>query len=284
MSATIPPHATPVSKPDFDIVPMTVYVEVPRPPQDLPEDDGVPLESDWHRIEIGLLIDSLCWHLRDRRDFFAGGNMFVHFSEKEVRNQEFRGPDFFYVKGVERDKQRPYWAIWKEDGKYPDVIVELGSPSTIENDRTVKKAVYEKRFRTPEYFIYDPEQQRLEGFNLHGNRYKPKKPNDKGWLWCDELELWLGLWEGDYQGRHYVFLRWFDKDGSLVPTAEEGERQHAQAERKKAEAARKKVKAERKKGEAERKKADAERQRAEAAEAEVARLQALLKQQKPPTA
>ena len=28
----------------------------PSPPQDLPYDDGKPLESEWHRIEMNLLI------------------------------------------------------------------------------------------------------------------------------------------------------------------------------------------------------------------------------------
>src|SRR4051794_34382936 len=66
------------------------------PPDDsqLVESDGVPIDSPWHRAAIGLLIDSLTEHWRDRDDFYVGGDMFLYFSAEQVRNRDFRGPDF----------------------------------------------------------------------------------------------------------------------------------------------------------------------------------------------
>jgi hypothetical protein len=30
---------------------------------------------------------------------------------RQVKNRDYRGPDFFFVWGVERDRMRPYWAV-----------------------------------------------------------------------------------------------------------------------------------------------------------------------------
>jgi hypothetical protein len=47
------------------------------------------------------------------------------------------------------------------------------------------------------------------------------------------------VWEGEYRGRRYRWLRLYDRDGNLVPTREESERQERalreQAERRIAE-------------------------------------------------
>jgi hypothetical protein len=43
----------------------------------LPETDGVPLESPWHLAAINLMIDILNYLWRDRYVFFCGGNMFL---------------------------------------------------------------------------------------------------------------------------------------------------------------------------------------------------------------
>jgi Uma2 family endonuclease len=250
------------------IVTIEVPVEVPEFPQiELLETDGEPLESDWHRIAMNVLIDSVKYHLRHRHDFYVGGNMFVYFSLEEARNRDFRGPDFFFVDGVPSEPLRPYWAVWMEGGRYPDMIIELLSPKTATEDRTTKKAVYERVFHTTEYYCYDPATQQLEGWRLVGGRYQPLEPNAQGWLWCEQLQLWLGTWVGAYLTNQATWLRFYDSEGRLVPVpAEVAEAEHQQAE------------AERQRAEAERQRAEAERQRAEAAEAELAQLRARLAQ------
>ena len=240
----------------------TALAEFTIPKITLPETDGEPLDSPWHRDEIHLLIESVHCHFVDRTDFYVGGNMFIYYSLEQVRNREYRGPDFFFVNGVDRTRSRLYWAVWEENGKYPDVIIELLSHSTATEDRTTKKAIYEKTFRTPEYFLYDPETRSLEGWRLAGRTYQRIQPDERGWLWSEELGLWLGTWEGEYLGEDATWLRFYDSEGRLVLLAAEGERGRAETERQRAMV--------------ERQRADAERQRAEAAEAEVARLKAQL--------
>jgi Uma2 family endonuclease len=211
---------------------MSVEVEtpVPLPTVQLIESDGIPLESHWHVFQITLLLELVTNQLHGRDDYYAGGNMFIYYSAEQARNRDYRGPDFFFVDGANRLPIRPYWAIWEEGGRYPNVIVELLSPTTAVEDRTTKKTLYERVFRTQEYFCYDPDTELLEGWRLGAKgRYRAIKANDKGWLWVEELGLWLGTWRGTYQGYENVWLRFYDADGRLVPT---------QAEKATAEAAR----------------------------------------------
>jgi hypothetical protein len=88
-------------------------------------------------------------------------------------------------------------------------------------DRTTKKRLYERTFRTPEYFGYDPVEQELFGWRLADGEYIPLEKDENGRLWSKELQFWLGLWEGKYQNLNESWLRYFDEDGQVVPTVGE---------------------------------------------------------------
>ena len=223
----------------------------PMPPTDLIFDDGEPLETNRHRTAMNALIRSLQQGFADRNDFFTGGNMFVYYSSEQVRNKEFRGPDFFAVLDIDGSRPRQGWVVWQENGRYPDVIVELMSPSTAHIDTGLKKNLYERVFRTPDYFVYDPfNPSSLQGWHLDANqRYQPLEPNKRGWLWCETLGLWLGTWSGTIEREPAVWLRFYDRDGNLVPLPEEAAVQQAEQARQQAEQ--------------ERQQAERERQRAE---------------------
>ncbi len=233
----------------------------PLPRIKLLEGDGEPLESDWHVVQIHLLDELVrqLWH--GRTDFFCGGNMFIYYSLRQAQSVRrgrplYKGPDFFVVKGVDGTKPRKYWAVWEEEGRYPNVIVELLSPTTASKDKQDNLRLYAETFRTPEYFWYDVETGELAGFRLSNGDYAPIEPNERGWLWSRELGAWLGVWHGVYQGRRYPWLRLYHTDGSLVPTAAEAERQRAEQALQQAEA-------ERQRAEQALQQAEAERQRAE---------------------
>ncbi len=194
---------------------------------ELVDTDGEPMESPWHRAEIGLLIETIVWHWRGRTDYFVGGNMFIYFSLSYARQKKYKGPDFFLAKGVDGTRDRRYWWVFEEDGKYPDAIVELLSPTTAHDDLTTKKKLYEKTFKTHEYFCYDPETKKLQGWRLIDDRYQPIRTNDKGWLWCEELELFLGTWDGVYLEKRDTWLRFFDEKGTVVLVKAESEEQRA---------------------------------------------------------
>ncbi|MDC0832574.1 Uma2 family endonuclease [Geitlerinema sp. CS-897] len=211
----------------------------PTPPTDLIFDDGEPLESNRHRIAMNLLIRSLQQAWRDRDDYFTGGNMFVYYSRQQALNRDFRGPDFFVVLNVDGTRSRQGWVIWEEEGRYPDVIVELMSPSTAKVDRGVKKELYSQTFHTRNYFIYDPfDENSLEGWQLDKQfNYQPLEPQENGWLWCETLGFWLGTWQGTIARETAIWLRFYDTEGNVVPLPEEAAQQQAEEAQQQAEEA-----------------------------------------------
>ena len=251
--------------------------EYELPEIELPEEDGVPLESNWHRAQINLLIDNTKYRWPDRQDFFAGGNMFIYYSLQQARNKDYKGPDFFVIKGVDGSLQRRKWVAWEEDGRLPHVIVELMSPSTARQDLTSKKTLYQDVFRTAEYFAYNPESLRLYGWRLQeGGVYAEIATNPQGRIWSSELQAWIGPWSGEYLRQRDIWLRLFDESGQLIPIEAEAERQKVDAQRQRADAEQQRADAEQQRAEAERQRAETERQRAETAEAEIALLRAAL--------
>lgn len=174
--------------------------------------DEPEMESSLHYMQLLLLVTCLEWLWRDRNDFFIGANLTVYFSRQQLRNRDFRGPDFFLVKQTQKHP-RNAWVVWEEDGKYPNLIIELLSTSTATIDRTLKKDLYQDRFRTPEYFWFSPDTLEFEGFRLVGNQYQAIASNDRGWRWSEELGLYLGVEAGQ--------LRYFTPEGDKVPTPEE---------------------------------------------------------------
>ncbi|NEP10424.1 MAG: hypothetical protein F6K14_09440 [Symploca sp. SIO2C1] len=224
--------------------PQTLNIEKewtpPLPPTDLIFDDGEPLESNRHRIAMNVLIEAVHQAYQGRDDYFAGGNMFVYYSSQQVRNREFKGPDFFVALNVDGTTERQGWVVWEEAGRYPDVIVELMSPSTASQDKGKKKDLYEQTFRTRDYFIYDPfDKKSLRGWHLGRNlRYEAIAPDERGWLWCESLGLWLGIWEGTLTKEKASWLRFYDRNGNLILLGQElaeQERQRAEQECQRAE-------------------------------------------------
>jgi Uma2 family endonuclease len=220
------------------------------------------MESERHRRQMLLLIESLEHAFGDRDDFYVGGDMFLYFSEAQTRKNDFRGPDVFVVLDTER-RERKAWVVWEEDGKTPDVIIELLSDSTQRVDRVEKKRLYARSLRVSEYFLFDPFSKELLGYTLDPLRaeYVQKEPDERGFLRCQRLGLWLGkvrakLFFGDDE-----WLRWIDEHGDVLPLPLESHRR--EAERANAEAER---------ADAEAKRADAEAERADRLEQELAAL------------
>lgn len=243
------------------------HVVLPPGQDELPSSDGEPMDTPRHRRQMNLLIDSLerAWSARD--DFFVGGNMFVYYSELQTRVNDFRGPDVFVVLGVDRGRRRKSWVLW-EEGTMPNVVIELLSPSTESVDRGEKMRIYSRLWRTAEYYLYDPEDHRLEGYALDPIRgaYERIAPDARGDVAVRQLGLSLGVRDDDaVRGEPPPWLRWIDASGAPLPVDLEA----ARREEERAEAARARA-------DAERARAEAERARAESAERRLAELEAEL--------
>ncbi|MGD1905699.1 MAG: Uma2 family endonuclease [Leptolyngbyaceae cyanobacterium] len=223
--------SAPITEALPEVNPAEVSEAIVFPPGDLNSDEP-PVETELHLRQILLLIQCLERYWSDRQDFYAFGNLTVYYSPRQRKSEDFLekhsepllqakskeavqsifGPDFFVVKGAER-KPRKSWVVWEEDGRYPNLIVELLSDSTAATDRGLKKQLYQDTFRTPDYFLFDPHTLEFQGFHLVDGTYQDLQPNQQGWLWSEQLQLFLGI--DDQQ------LRFFTPEGQLVLSPEE---------------------------------------------------------------
>ncbi|MBU7584406.1 MAG: hypothetical protein KAF91_16065 [Nostoc sp. TH1S01] len=70
------------------------------------------------------------------------------------------------------------------------------------------------------------EYKKFQGFHLVEGKYQPITPTPEGKMWSQQLELYLGVYEGK--------LRYFTADHQLIPTPEE-KAQQAEARAQQAE-------------------------------------------------
>jgi Uma2 family endonuclease len=222
--------------------------------------DEPEMESSLHYMQLLLLVTCLEWAWQERDNFFIGANLTIYFSRQQLKTRDFRGPDFFLVKNTNR-VPRNSWVTWEEDGRYPDLIIELLSDSTANVDRTLKRDLYAERFHTPEYFYFSPDTLEFAGFRLDINKYQPIAPNAQGWLWSETLGFFLGI--------HERQLRYFSLEGILLPTPQEA----AKNEILKANQARLIAQQAQQVAEQERQVAEQERQIAQQAKTELRELQ-----------
>jgi len=200
--------------------PRTMSGSMPTPPrgEDLPYDDGEPMETKRHWVQMNVLAESLDLAWRDRDDVFVGANMGVYFSETQARRNDFRAPDVFVVLDTQRG-ERKSWVVWEEEGRTPDVVIELVSESTERVDRGPKMDIYARLLRVAVYVIYDPFSARLDGYRLNAvnRRYEPLEADARGRIFIEPLGLWLGVVPSRMSDIEAPWLRWIDRDERVLP-------------------------------------------------------------------
>jgi Uma2 family endonuclease len=207
---------------DAEKAKMDPWIKPPPRGEDLPHTDGEPMETARHWEQMVLLVSTLKHAWRDREDVYVAGNMFVYFSELQAKKNDFRGPDVFVVMDTVK-RERKSWVVWEEDGRAPDVIIELTSPSTEHVDRGDKMRIYAKLLHVAEYYIFDPFSARLEGYELDASTrtYIERTPDERGRLASRVTGLSLGVSRGTSGDITADWLRWFAPDGRLLPTGGE---------------------------------------------------------------
>ncbi len=126
------------------------------------------------------------------------------------------------------------YVIWQE-GISPSFVVELLSPSTEKEDLgeleisdrhganfqaekpPSKWKVYEQILRIPYYLVFSRYTNQLRVFTLRSGHYV-EMPLTESKIWIPEIELGLGIWEGEYRGIYRLWLRWYDSEGNWIPT------------------------------------------------------------------
>ena len=131
-----------------------------------------------------------------------GTNCFVYYDEDTKRRS--CGPDLVANSGHRHDQGS--WVVWAEGGLPPTLIVELLSATSEDEDRGSKMVRAATQFKAPDYYLYDTEDQRFEGYHLHHGQYIRVVPDADGRIACQSLPLKLGV-----QGK---WLRWFTLDGN----------------------------------------------------------------------
>ena len=109
---------------------------------------------------------------------FVAADILVY-PEKGNRNNCI-APDVLLAFGVGAHSRSAYF-VWQE-GKPPDWVLEVASPSTVSNDLEVKPVAYAS-MGVPEYWLFDPKgdvlprrQPRLQGLTLVDGRYEALEP------------------------------------------------------------------------------------------------------------
>jgi Uma2 family endonuclease len=144
-----------------------------------PSSDGRPVaETDWHLDAMIILLETLKRFYAADPTTYVAGNMLVFY---EPGNKcKHVSPDVFVVKGVPKH-QRPNFLIW-EEGKGPDLVIELTSATTRKEDFKQKFQVYRDIMKVREYFLFDPREDYLDppmqGYRLQGGEYRPIEPLD----------------------------------------------------------------------------------------------------------
>jgi Uma2 family endonuclease len=219
-------------------------------PFELVYDDGEPFAADWHSHQLPLLAHLLRQTMLEhgRTDFWVAAHVFLYYSveqarevaeeeEKGLPRRAYRGPDVFWVAGVDPKRNRMCWIAWEEDGRLPNVVFEMFSTYFPTKSLAEKQDLHASVLRTPEYFVYEPDTRILEGLRLTGQLYEPIQPDEHGRLWSEELGVSVGLWHGVVEGRRRDWVRLFRPDGTLVPTQFEAARLRAEAARQRADEA-----------------------------------------------
>ena len=193
-------------------MPATLLLE--QPIVHYPESDGRPMaESDKHCDQMVDLRASLKGHFRAMMDVYVAGNLLLYYVEGDPRKSV--APDVFVVFGVPK-RQRGIYKLW-EEGKGPDVVIEVTSASTQKEDLGKKFRLYEQALRVPEYFLFDPTEDylhpQLQGYRLRQGKYVTYE-SVEGRLHSETLNLDLAV-----RGEQ---LRLFDpQHGAWLMTPEE---------------------------------------------------------------
>ncbi|QYX29786.1 Uma2 family endonuclease [Sphaerospermopsis torques-reginae] len=114
-------------------------------------------------------------------------------------------------------KQNRCYMVWKF-GKSPELVMEIVSNQ--EGEELTKKLKIYERMKVNYYLVYDPNQElgeeQLHIYQLVGRHYAKTSET-----WLSDINLGVTFWEGEFEGRHDIWLRWCDQQGMVIPTGDE---------------------------------------------------------------
>ena len=131
-------------------------------------------ETELHLWVMMDLIQTIAQHFAADPMTYVGGDLLLLYEEGNPWKHV--APDVFVVRGVPKLPPRDNYMMW-EEGRGPDLVIEVTSKTTRENDETKKQVLYRDIIRIPEYFLFDPTEDylrpSLQGFRLRRGEYRP---------------------------------------------------------------------------------------------------------------
>ena len=222
------------------------------------EEQDEPLAGQDHRLTIDAIYHAFTTRLSGPECFVAA-ELRVHRNPRNLR--DYKEPDVLVALGVADGIRERY--IIPDEGKAPDLVVEVLSPSSEENSDLDDKVRWYAQEGVREYVVVDPsgkfaEQPRLQRFRLEAGSRTPELADADGVLRCRVIPFGLTVREDLVR---VVELA----TGEVLPTPKESEQRRLTAEREAREALARLWAAE---AQAEAALSDADRARAEARLAE----------------
>src|SRR5437764_11644505 len=140
-----------------------------------PESDGQPMSDNTRQFRwIFILAGNLAILFYDRDDVFVCGNQFWYPVEGEP--EICQAPDVYAVFGRPKG-DRPSYKQWEEGGIPMTVVFEVLSPKNTVAEMNDKLEFYEE-YGVEEYYVYDPESNRLYGYTRRGDMLIRVRPMD----------------------------------------------------------------------------------------------------------
>lgn len=143
-----------------------------------PTSDGRPMaETQTHAQDMIDLIQTLQDHFAADPEVYVWGNLMLFYERGNPRKHV--SPDVMVVRGIPKEPPRDYHLVW-EEGKGPDVVIEITSKTTRREDQRKKHVLYRDVLKVPEYFTFDPTDDylkpALQGHRLVDGEYLPIAP------------------------------------------------------------------------------------------------------------
>ena len=134
---------------------------------DAPLEDFEPMpEGDKQRRNLSYATEVLKLWFDQLPNVYVSGNLFIRYEEDGAEKRI--APDIFVVFGTSKEDRISY-ALWEEDGKVPDFVLEVTSKGTVTKDRKQNPLIY-RDLGVKEYFQYDPTGEYLKPTPLQGVR------------------------------------------------------------------------------------------------------------------
>ena len=148
------------------------------PENPYPESDGRPMADNTLQFEwIVRIKENLEILFADRPDVFIAGDL-LWYPVPDRRQAGPVAPDVMVVFGRPKG-YRGCYKQWEEGNLPPQVVFEILSPSNSAQEMRNKLDLY-GRYGVDEYYVYDPEPNRLEVWLRQGDRLAAM-PHIKGW-------------------------------------------------------------------------------------------------------